>query len=265
MDKQCEICDKHFKVKPSQVAKGGGRFCCRSCVGVWKQTAYRGANNPKYHNALTHICIDCGNEFKSRWHGVVLRCPEHRKMANVGDRNWAWRGGKTKTICLVCGELMLVYPRLLKLGKGKYCSRICANTIKNETQQKKNTDIEQVMLEWLTKYGGAFPIQKQVLINKVGVVDFVVGTTVIECDGVYWHTKPGRPEKDATRDKKLNDLGYTVIRISDREMKQKSLHDLIQLKSIAATLHNKHRVTWQGPCNSRADCILNFAGVSRGN
>ena len=41
----------------------------------------------------------------------------------------------------------------------------------------------------------------------------------IECDGIYFHTLPGVPEKDRKRDKYLKDnFGIETLRITDEEL-----------------------------------------------
>ncbi|MFA5385574.1 MAG: DUF559 domain-containing protein [Eubacteriales bacterium] len=42
---------------------------------------------------------------------------------------------------------------------------------------------------------------------------------VIECDGEYWHSLPGRAEKDRERDQWLLEHGYKVIRLKEKELK----------------------------------------------
>lgn len=53
------------------------------------------------------------------------------------------------------------------------------------------------------------------------VVDLLVPNQmlVVECDGSYWHSLPGMPEKDARRDAFFVSLGYRVIRIGESEFK----------------------------------------------
>lgn len=50
------------------------------------------------------------------------------------------------------------------------------------------------------------------------VVDFYIPASrlVIECDGTYWHSLPGAPEKDAVRDAYLTAQGLRVVRIGER-------------------------------------------------
>jgi very-short-patch-repair endonuclease len=41
----------------------------------------------------------------------------------------------------------------------------------------------------------------------------------LECDGIYWHTLPGAPEKDRRRDKfLLEKYGIKTIRVTDEEI-----------------------------------------------
>lgn len=66
---------------------------------------------------------------------------------------------------------------------------------------------EQLIFNLLTKNNVNFQHNK-----KIGKYypDFTIGTTIIEIDGRHWHNV----EKDAIRDKNLNELGYTVYRFS---------------------------------------------------
>ena len=53
------------------------------------------------------------------------------------------------------------------------------------------------------------------------IVDIFVPSRnlVIECDGTYWHSRPGAPEKDAERDRRLLAAGYVVLRLPEPEIK----------------------------------------------
>lgn len=41
----------------------------------------------------------------------------------------AWRGGKVKTKCINCSKSFLVYPCVLKIKHGKFCSHSCRSKI----------------------------------------------------------------------------------------------------------------------------------------
>lgn len=63
-------------------------------------------------------------------------------------------------------------------------------------------------------------LRRQVFVTSVGWVDFgVVGTKiVIEIDGYEYHSDPAAFERDRRRDAQLVALGYTVIRLSFRQV-----------------------------------------------
>ncbi|MGC5255169.1 endonuclease domain-containing protein [Gordonia sp. DT218] len=58
-------------------------------------------------------------------------------------------------------------------------------------------------------------VRSQVAIPAVGIVDFVVGTSmIIEVDGYETHSSKEQFEKDRERDRKAVELGYVVIRLT---------------------------------------------------
>lgn len=92
------------------------------------------------------------------------------------------------------------------------------------------SSLEVTVAALLTSLGVEFRQQHQ--IDRF-TVDFYVPTRslVIECDGYYWHNLPGAPEKDARRDEWLCSHGYSVIRLSERDIKAGLV--LQRLKEIA--------------------------------
>ena len=50
-------------------------------------------------------------------------------------------------------------------------------------------------------------------------MDFLLDNNiVIECDGIYWHTKPEVMERDKRKNEHLKQEGYTMFRFTDREI-----------------------------------------------
>lgn len=47
---------------------------------------------------------------------------------------------------------------------------------------------------------------------------FIEPNIIIECDGIYWHNKPGAAEYDRKRDASLRKKGYIVIRVGEEEI-----------------------------------------------
>src|SRR5208337_3935273 len=156
------------------------------------------------------LCVTCKKPFRaSVWHVKHKNkrfcsrgCAKPWRRATVsGSDNPQWRGGLALR-CKVCDGMFQGSDR-----RNKYCPRHrWTGLLKG--RKNRDTGLELKVKNWLVGY--QIPFQAQVQIAD-SVVDFLIGTTALECDGVYWHAR--RVEKDAARDQKLNDLGYTVLRL----------------------------------------------------
>lgn len=83
-------------------------------------------------------------------------------------------------------------------------------------QRKRRTRIELLMQHRLASAG--IPFVEQHPIDRC-IPDFLVlPNLVVECDGEYWHSLPGRIKKDRKRDYWLRSKGYRVIRIPERDI-----------------------------------------------
>lgn len=60
--------------------------------------------------------------------------------------------------------------------------------------------------------------RQQEYFRGIGFADFYLprARLVIECDGLHWHTLPGRPEHDAWRDAQLRKRGVRVLRLPEK-------------------------------------------------
>lgn len=62
-------------------------------------------------------------------------------------------------------------------------------------------------------------VQPQVFIPQLGRVDLLVGTSlIIECDSQEFHSQPLNVAEDRRRDQVALRLGYTVVRLSYRDV-----------------------------------------------
>ncbi|MGH9428927.1 MAG: homing endonuclease associated repeat-containing protein, partial [Terriglobia bacterium] len=61
------------------------------------------------------------------------------------------------------------------------------------------------------------PYSRQQVVDGRYVVDALIpgARIVIECDGEYWHSIPGRPEQDTKRQRYLESRGYVVLRFPE--------------------------------------------------
>lgn len=94
----CEKCGVEFRVKPSAIKRGRGKFCSRRCFALHN---WGGERNPKYAAALKEVkCLQCGTAFKTyqsqikNGGGKYCSYSCKSKYENSGERHYAWNGGK---------------------------------------------------------------------------------------------------------------------------------------------------------------------------
>ena len=104
--------------------------------------------------------------------------------------------------CKNCGKTLT--------GRWKnFCSRKCGTLLYIKTHHKE-TDIEKKMREWLEL--NKIKFESQVSISNITVPDFVIGNIILFVDGDYWHSTPRRKYTDQRINRRLEKLGYTVLR-----------------------------------------------------
>ena len=83
----------------------------------------------------------------------------------------------------------------------------------------RETTIETLLYRELERRN--VPFARQQVVDGRYLVDALItgARIVIECDGDYWHSLPGRPELDAKRQKYLQSRGYIVLRFSEAVLK----------------------------------------------
>lgn len=145
--------------------------------------------------------------------------------------------------CLNCGEQIVpTYPMAQtrwRSGRVKFCSRPCVSQHTHKgvkrgppsaahraansaakarrAQGGKRSSLEITIEGLLLKNDIQFMSQKQIGNH---CVDFLVPPKlVIECDGSYWHSLPEQVERDAQNDIMLTRLGYAILRLGEREIR----------------------------------------------
>ena len=74
----CEHCGQEFRVSPSKVKEGNGRFCSRKCGG---------------HSSRNQTHGECYTRLYSIWHGIEQRCN------NKNKREYEFYGARGITMC----------------------------------------------------------------------------------------------------------------------------------------------------------------------
>jgi very-short-patch-repair endonuclease len=79
------------------------------------------------------------------------------------------------------------------------------------------SSIEIAIRNEFVKLGVNFEHQKTIGRYRV---DFFLPeiNLIVECDGRYWHSRPGTPERDASRDSYYKELGFETIRLTEDEI-----------------------------------------------
>jgi G:T-mismatch repair DNA endonuclease (very short patch repair protein) len=91
-------------------------------------------------------------------------------------------------------------------------------------QLTSNTPIEQLVAKELRRFGIKFRRQYHIP-GCAGTPDFVLveAKRVLECDGVYWHSKPEVMKRDRRHNREYRKAGYAVSRLSCKVIKSRRL------------------------------------------
>lgn len=187
-----------------------------------------GSNHPMYGK---HHTIEARLKMSDAKKGKIsprkgVKCSEETikkmRLAVSGEKHPNWKGGKVLRKCYVCGKGTEVPPHIIRKGWGKFCSLRCSSIWNVQHQRKKDTDIEILMGVELKKQ--MMPYLQQVPIEGIALVDFLLpNKIIIQCDGMYWHSKKEVKNRDIKQDFLLRFKGYKVFRFTDKEIKTPSL------------------------------------------
>lgn len=82
-------------------------------------------------------CEMCKNNFDGREKFCSKRCWYSWSSKNkIGEKSFAWKGGKTKKNCLVCNKEFFFYPH--KIGIKKFCSYKCKSASQKGLKHSDN-------------------------------------------------------------------------------------------------------------------------------
>lgn len=196
-------------------------YCTLAC--------YRSAVRPTRQTGKVKHCKNCNKEAYIPLYRIRAANFCSNKCANeYQSRN------KTKFVCKICGNKFAISKSLAdsRVHGVKYCSIKCRTSDKewilkaciagNVAQQNKKglNKLELLGREILNNIGVEF--EEQVLMFNKFLVDVLIPDkkTIIQWDGVYWHTKPKRVLLDKSQDAYLKKCGFRVLRITDTQIKQ---------------------------------------------
>lgn len=216
----CLYCGKQVYRSPARIERGE-QYCSRKCQIAATPT-------------IDKVCPICGKQFT-----VLATIANRYSVCSRGCRfargthslNFIRRPGsktgpaspkfkpKISIICDYCGCMFNTYPCRAKDGRRKYCCkqhRHLGNLKRLASVQR--TDIEIAMASALDN--ASIPYQEQAVMFGKFMVDFLLSTShiIVQCDGIYWHDRPGTRARDRGQDAYLAKCGYLVLRFTDKDI-----------------------------------------------
>lgn len=139
---------------------------------------------------------------------------EHRKRIGENSARY-WKGKVGPTFGRKHSEETKIK---MALARQKYQEKNF-NTLRN-ISKNYFTDIERIFKEFLEKYDIEYSYNE-----RIGFYfpDFIIfDNVIIECDGDFWHSEENKfysKDKEEERDKCLEDKGYLVFHLSEKEIR----------------------------------------------
>jgi len=95
--------------------------------------------SPHSNKKILAACDDCGKvrvTSKNYYCGLCSSC------CRKGKNSHNWRGGKVKRICEFCGAEFRITASVIRIGKGRFCSKKCyVESIRKRSMEELNTDL----------------------------------------------------------------------------------------------------------------------------
>lgn len=124
MNTNCQICGKSFPVRPSQIAKGRGKFCSQKCNGESQKKNL--------------WCAFCGNRVPSgndKFCSIACRDKMYRTVHSP-----KWKDGQRVTqTCNTCGRAFEAFRPDVERGMGRFCSRDCYHAWQSGNGHEKHS------------------------------------------------------------------------------------------------------------------------------
>ena len=203
----CNICHCNFQVEPYRFKSA--KYCSKICKVIASKEYLK-------KSTIEKQCERCGNIFQIK---PTNKNENNRKFCSkkcaydtvirgrfIKENSGRWKE-RLKKKCQYCGSEFLVQQNNKKDIKRKFCSFECS--LKNF----KDTSIEIKIENVLKKYTNYV---KQFKFNKF-YIDFAIPEKkiFIECDGIYWHSKPEAIKRDDIKNKLAISFGWNLLRFSD--------------------------------------------------
>lgn len=197
--KTCPVCNVEFKD-----AENKRKYCSIPCKAKGTSTKRKFA------------CCECG---------IEVTVGANRPTAKYCSKSCEAKSRvvpKELRECLWCKQKFAINP---KRQVGSFCSRKCLghhSRTHASWSHDKRSSLEIAVAQALTTL--AIPYKEQVPIGP-WLADFLLTDqmTVLEADGIYYHSLPRAIARDRSRDAHLRAMGYRVIRLGEKQIKKDAL------------------------------------------
>lgn len=155
---------------------------------------------------------------------ILCRSAFDKVNGPKGSEHHSWN--RVAIVCDTCKTIFEV--RKSRATTAKYCSGSCAAIGKLKIHSRISSIEATVAIELERR---RLLYDAQVRVGKF-VSDFIVGDTIIEVDGDYWHNLPEAKERDPRKDAFYEANGFHVIRIWEHEVNASDFSKLDVLQVV---------------------------------
>lgn len=220
---RCVECGKEFDLKPSKVKRSDNLFCSMGCSAQHARKELpphidRLAIESLYIKQQLSISQVAAQLKSTPWiirramndYGIPVRDRQAR-----GNASWVHATNERKEKAFTNGKSSIKNFLLLPDSRRREIAVIGAAALQS---QRGPTSIERKMMNALNIAGIEYQFQKE--IGRKFLCDFALShhPIIIECDGIYWHSRPSAIRRDKSKDAYLKKCGYTVLRFTDKQI-----------------------------------------------
>lgn len=246
--REYELTDRVCLMCPNRLRRFQKKFCSCKCSGSaltsgLLQRNYRtrpaGKSHPMWTGGGVKKTCVCGNTFNAK-----KSLTESRKFCSPACY-WKSLVGcgksdpskKVEKLCEVCTKPFTSYIS----QKRRFCSGSCRGVYAASCTPNHDTSIELVIESILVELKVDFSKQHKL---PGSLPDFYIPNVqlAIYADGDYWHSLPQNKARDAFVNRKLPELGYTVLRFPERLINSNPSDVSKSIGSVIDYLHTVQRV-----------------------
>lgn len=214
--KTCTVCGARFVVK---WLRNPNKYCSDQCRLDALHRGNRGENNVNWKPPVQKTCEWCSKPYLAEpWNAGERRwcsreCSDEARRNITGEDHPLYKP-KVCMACEVCGTERMVKPSLV--SRFRACSRRCAGAL---LEMPRISSLETATKAVLDLLGETYEQQARF---RWYSVDFYLPerSTVIECDGAYWHSLPKQQRIDKAKDTYLRKRGIVVVRITEADIRR---------------------------------------------